>query len=375
MSLGLYLHIPFCRSLCRYCNFTRQVLDPSLQSPYLSALASEVRQAAGQPRAAADTVYFGGGTPSLLEPGEVAALLEACRESFDLAADAEVTIEGNPESLTGDRLRGFRQAGVNRLSCGVQSFDEGELERIGRAHRAADARRVFALARAAGFDNISLDLIIGLPEQGLERWMASVEALIALGPEHASLYLLDLAPGAPLHSHMARRGWALPSEDMAADMYCQAMTRLEEAGYRQYEISNAARDGRQSRHNLKYWTDGEWLGFGCGAHSTRGGVRWKNVPGAAAYVERVASGSGPVAERRVLTPAERAGDAAFTRLRLAAGLDLDAFAGRYGADLWREHGEELEPYMQAGLLCREHGRIWLTRRGMLLSNEVLAVFV
>jgi oxygen-independent coproporphyrinogen III oxidase len=375
MSLGLYLHIPFCRSICHYCNFGRVPLEPSLKRRYVPALASEVRRAAEQPRAAADTVYLGGGTPSLLEPAEVTELLGACRESFDLAADAEITLEANPESLDAERLLAFRRAGVNRLSCGVQSFDDDELWRLGRVHRAGDVYRVFALARSAGFDNVSLDLIMGLPGQRLDAWMASVEALIELGPEHASLYLLDLSPGAPLQALMSREGWLLPPDEIAADMYREAMARLELAGYRQYEISNVARRGRQSRHNLKYWTDGEWLGFGCGAHSTRNGVRWKNVPGPSAYVERLASGAGAAVDRHVLSPAERVGDAAFTRLRLTDGLDLDAFVGRYGADIWRMHGEELEPYVRAGLLRRGNGRLRLTRRGMLLSNEVMAVFV
>ena len=231
------------------------------------------RRSGGQGRAeAADTIYFGGGTPSLLEPGGGRAHHRRVRATrFDVAPDAEVTLEANPETVTVERLAGFRDAGVNRVSFGVQSFRDDELRRLSRLHGADRARGAVAEARAAGFDNVSLDLMMWLPGQRVERVAASRwTSAIALAPEHLSLYMLEVYPNAPLKDEMARAQWSQAPDDDAAAMYLTAMERLDAAGYAQYEISNVARPGRASRHNLKYWTDGEWLGFGCGAHSTRG---------------------------------------------------------------------------------------------------------
>jgi len=324
---------------------------------------------------AADTVFFGGGTPSLLEPGEIARILAACRDTFALAPGAEITLETNPETSSEQRMAQFREAGVNRISFGVQSFRDEELRRLGRIHSADRARAAVREARAAGFDNISLDLMMWLPQQSAADWRFNVESLIDVGPEHASLYLLELYPNAPLKEDMARAGWSLAPDDDAAEMYLWSLERLEAAGYVQYEISNVARPGRESRHNLKYWRDGEWLGFGCGAHSTRGGVRWKNVAATEEYVRRVAAGEPLAVERRELSDAERVEEALFTGLRLAEGLDLDAIRARYGVDVWRTYGSALQPFAAEGLLDCEAGRLRLTRRGMLLANEILQVFV
>jgi putative oxygen-independent coproporphyrinogen III oxidase len=380
--LGLYLHIPFCAAICNYCNFNRFLLDEDLKRRYVDALAREIEQAGararergGGDRAAADTIYFGGGTPSLLDPAEVARLMDACRHAFQVEADAEVSLEANPETVTLERLAGFRAAGINRLSFGVQSFRDEELRRLGRLHSAERAADAYALARAAGFDNISLDLMLWLPEQTPADWAASVARLAALGPDHASLYMLEVYPNAPLREEMVRARWAqAPDEDVEA-MYLGALDTLEAAGYEQYEISNVARPGRRSRHNLKYWTDAEWLGFGCGAHSTQAGVRWKQVSSAGEYVARVDAGRDLVVERRVLTPSERLEEALFTGLRLTDGLDLSAIERRYGVDVWQRYGNDLSPHLDAGLLVREPGRLRLTRPGMLLAHEVMTVFV
>jgi oxygen-independent coproporphyrinogen-3 oxidase len=371
--LGLYVHVPFCRSICNYCNFNRGLLDEGLKTRYVAALRGEIARAGrGQP---ADTVYFGGGTPSLLQPGEVAGLIAACRTAFSLAPAAEITLEANPETVTPESLGAFRAAGVNRLSFGVQSFRDDELSRLGRLHNAARARRAYADARAAGFDNVSLDLMMWLPQQRLPDWQASVEALIDLAPEHASLYLLELYPNAPLREDMARAGWSLAPDDAAAAMYTWALDRLDRAGFEQYEISNVARPGRRSRHNLKYWTDGEWLGFGCGAHSTVGGVRWKNAAATGDYVGRLERGEDPVLERRPLTAGQRFEEAVFMGLRLADGVDLEAAGARAGLDAWARYGPDLARFLEAGLAERAAGRLRLTRRGMLLANEIMSVFV
>jgi oxygen-independent coproporphyrinogen-3 oxidase len=373
MGLGLYLHIPFCSSICNYCNFNRGLLDEALAARYVSALEAEIRRAGrGE---AADTVFFGGGTPSLLDPSDIARLISACRETFSLDPNAEVTLEVNPETSSPARMDGFRAAGVNRISFGVQSFRPEELARLGRIHSADRARAAIVEAGAAGFDNISLDLMMWLPRQTQADWRESIEALVDAGPDHASLYLLELYPNAPLKDTMARAGWSLAPEDDAAEMYLWSMERLERAGYRQYEISNVTRPGAECRHNLKYWQDGEWLGFGCGAHSTRGGVRWKNVSGTADYVARVSAGERLAAEERKLSSLERLEEALFTGLRLADGVDMGDAGHRYGFDAEARFGPALAPFVERGLLVRDGSRLRLTREGMLLANEVMAVFV
>ncbi len=373
--IGLYLHIPFCGSICNYCNFNRGLLDEALKERYINALVREIDRAA-EPDTPADTIFFGGGTPSLLAPVEVGRAIDACRRSFHLAGDAEVTLEANPETVTEASLAGYRAAGVNRLSFGVQSFDEGELTRLGRRHSADTARRAIRAARRAGFDNVSLDLMMWLPGQSVASWLSSVEALIAEAPDHASLYLLELYPNAPLREEMARSGWSLAPDDDAAEMYLRGLEALEGAGYEQYEISNVARPGRSSRHNLKYWQDGAWLGFGCGAHSTRSGARWRNVSATMDYADRIESGASVVAERRTLAGEEPLEDALFTGLRLVAGVDLRKILRKYGVDVWDKYGSALAPFVDAGLLRHDpRRRLALTRQGMLLANEVMAVFI
>jgi oxygen-independent coproporphyrinogen-3 oxidase len=380
--LGLYVHIPFCAAICNYCNFNRGLFDAALKTRYVEALIAEItgaRRAGGSGGSGgagrADTIYFGGGTPSLLEPADVGRIIDSCLSSFDLDPDREVTMEANPETVTEERLSAYRDAGVNRISFGVQSFRDEELRRLSRLHGAARARAAYHEARRAGFDNISLDLMMWLPGQRVADWLDSIDAAIALGPEHLSLYLLEVYANAPLKDDMARAQWSQAPDEDAEAMYLTAMERLDAAGYHQYEISNVARPGRESRHNLKYWMDGEWLGFGCGAHSTHDGVRWKNVSATGEYVDRVARADAVVTDIRRLSADERLGDALFTGLRLTTGVDLDAVGSRYGVDVWQRHGADLEPFLEEGCLRRDGARLSLTRRGMLLANEVMAVFV
>jgi oxygen-independent coproporphyrinogen-3 oxidase len=382
--LGLYIHIPFCSAICNYCNFNRGLFDAELKARYVEALILEIERAgalAALPGASeektstADTIYFGGGTPSLLEPAEIARIIAACRAAFDVTADAEITLEANPESVDEGRLAAFRAAGANRLSFGVQSFREPELRRLSRLHTVDRACAAVHEARAAGFDNLSLDLMMWLPQQQVSEWLESVDAAIALTPEHLSLYLLEVYPNAPLKDDMARARWSQAPDDDAALMYLTAMERLDAAGYEQYEISNVARPGRRSRHNMKYWTDGEWLGFGCGAHSTRRGVRWKNVASTEEYVRRLDQFQSAAIDERRLSGEEHLGDALFTALRLTEGVNLDAIRAVHGVDVWARYGASLEPFLEAGILRREGAQLWLTRQGMLLAHEVMTTFV
>ena len=373
---GIYVHVPFCAAICNYCNFNRGLHDDGLRRRYVDALIADIRGFA-EPSIAADTIFFGGGTPSLLEPAELARIVQACRDSFDLAPDAEITIEANPESATAEKLEGFRGAGANRLSFGVQSFRDEELARLGRLHSSQTARQAVQSARAAGFDNLSLDLMMWLPGQSTTEWLTSVDALIDQQPDHASLYLLEIYPNAPLRDEMARAGWSVAPDDDAAAMYLEGLERLDRAGFEQYEISNVARPAaRRSRHNLKYWQEGEWLGFGCGAHATFRGERWRTVSATGDYIDRIAAGQDVRLDRRTLGADERLEEALFMGLRLAEGLDLAAIHRRYGIDIWARYGSDLSSYLSAGLLVHEPGRrLALTRDGMLLANDVMSVFI
>jgi oxygen-independent coproporphyrinogen-3 oxidase len=371
--LGLYLHIPFCSAICNYCNFNRGLFEAGLKDRYVAALEREIRSSGRGEEA--DTIFFGGGTPSLLEPSEISLLIGACRDSFDLAADAEITLETNPETASAKRMEQFRAAGVNRVSFGVQSFRDQELKRLGRIHSAARAREAVLEARATGFDNISLDLMMWLPQQTRDDWRESVEGLIDIRPEHASLYLLELYPNAPLKEDMARSGWSLAPDDDAAEMYLWSLNRLDEVGYSQYEISNVSLADRMSRHNLKYWQDGEWLGFGCGAHSTRDQARWKNVSSTTDYIDRVDAGASVQSERREMSSSERLEEALFTGLRLASGVDLDQVSKRYGIDVRDRYWDRLQPFVDGRLLLAEGPVVRLSRDGMLVANEILQVFV
>lgn len=376
---GIYVHIPFCQAICNYCNFNRGLHDDGLRRRYVEALIADIARSA-DPAVAADTIFFGGGTPSLLEPAELQRIIQACRDAFDVSPDAEITLEANPESSTAGRLDGFRAAGANRISFGVQSFRDEELRRLGRLHSASGARDAVQLARRAGFDNISLDLMMWLPGQSPDEWLASVDALIEQQPDHASLYLLEIYPNAPLRDEMARGGWSVAPDDDAAAMYVEGLARLDRAGFEQYEISNVARgtrpSPRRSRHNLKYWQQGEWLGFGSGAHATFRDERWRVVPSSTEYVDRVAAGQDVRLDRRTLDPDERLEEALFMGLRLTDGLDLPGLHRVHGIDIWARYGSDLYPYVTAGLLVHEPGRrLALSRNGMLLANDVMAVFI
>jgi oxygen-independent coproporphyrinogen-3 oxidase len=380
--LGLYLHIPFCQAICSYCNFNRGLFDASLKTRYVDALEHEIA-GAGDGRAA-DTIFFGGGTPSLLEPEEIARLIGACRSAFHVTPDAEITLEANPETVSVPRMAAYLDAGITRVSMGAQTFDAEQLRRLGRIHTADRIVTAVADARRAGVTNLSLDLMFWLPGQSRSSWLDTVDRAIALEPDHLSLYLLELYPNAPLREAMARAAgggvkgtedWAQAADDEAADMYLEAFERLDRAGLRQYEISNAARPGRESRHNLKYWTSGAWRGFGCGAHTTLDGGRWHNLASTIEYIDRMAQGRAVASSLRTFTAVERVQEALFTGLRLTRGIERSPFRARYGVDPWERYGASLTTPVEAGLMWTTGEAFGLTRSGMLMANEILATFV
>jgi oxygen-independent coproporphyrinogen III oxidase len=376
MLPGVYIHIPFCRTKCTYCSFLSGDYDEALSARYLATLESEIDAAGrldGRPRV--DTVYFGGGTPSLIPAAELVHILSTVHAAFAVAGDAEITVEMNPGTLSPEKLAAYRAAGINRASVGVQSFDDAELEAIGRVHDSDDARRAVAMLRAAGFDNLSLDLIAGLPDQAMDVWCHSVESALALEPDHLSLYVLELHPGTKLAQSVEAGKTTRPDDDFAAEAYYWMVERLDAAGFEQYEISNFARrlpggGDRRSRHNEKYWLDVPYYGFGAGAHGFSGIERQANVRSIRGYADR-----GAAPERTPIAPNERAIEAIFLGLRRLEGIDLAHFESRYGLRILEAFGADLEPVVDAGLVEARDGRLRLTRKGLALSNEVFAVFV
>lgn len=381
---GIYIHIPFCERKCVYCNFNTTDFFEDLAARYVRAVAREIdhwgSSLRGQQKLPVDTIYFGGGTPSILEAHQLATLILACRDSFDVAPDAEITIEINPGTFSQQKLGGWRQAGINRASVGVQSFIDRELAALSRTHTAGDARRTIRDLREAGFDNISLDLIAGFPEQTLADWEFNLGEALDLRPQHLSLYLLEVKEGTQLFGQIKRGLRQSPDDDLAAQMYRVISRTTRAAGYEHYEISNFAlanaTPGRyRSKHNLKYWTGAAFYGMGCGAHSYDGRARWVNLNKTENYIEAVSRSGFAIDERRELSDEERAQEALFMGLRLTEGISLSEFSLRYGVDVVSRYGKEIERLIEARLIELSEPRLKLTERGMLLSNEVFISFV
>ncbi|HEX8501984.1 MAG TPA: radical SAM family heme chaperone HemW [Pyrinomonadaceae bacterium] len=378
---GIYIHVPFCRSRCSYCDFATGAYDEALAERYVRALAREIeafaRAEAVEGNAEVDTVYFGGGTPSLLTPAQVSRVLEAVRRRFDVDARAEVTLEMNPGTVDAARLRELRAAGVNRASFGAQTFDDRELKRLGRTHSADDTRRTLEDLRAAGFDNLSFDLIAGLPRQTLAAWERNLSEALRLRPEHLSLYLLEVHEGTPLAAQIREGRYRQPDPDLAAEMYRVMVERTREAGYEQYEISNFCLAGRESRHNMKYWTGAPYFGFGCSAHSFDGRrARWANERDAAGYVKLIEEEGGAVVMLDELDERGASAEALFLGLRLLGrGVDLAAHRARFRRDVRADYAEDLARFGEAGLVELDGDVLRLTPEGALLSNEVFSAFV
>jgi oxygen-independent coproporphyrinogen-3 oxidase len=391
---GIYIHIPFCRSRCSYCDFATGAYEGQLAERYVCALTKEIaafehvpvaadaaaplqREARRPPTLDVDTIYFGGGTPSLLTPAQVERILRAVRERFRVAAGAEVTLEMNPGTVTKETVAQFRAAGINRASFGLQTFDDEQLRRLGRTHTAADARRTLAILREAGFDNVSFDLIAGLPGQTLREWAQNMNEALALRPAHLSLYLLEVHSGTPLAAQLREGRWPQPDADVAAEMYQLLVERTRAAGYEHYEISNFCLTGREARHNLKYWTNAPYYGFGSSAHSYDGErTRWSNERDAARYCELLETPeASAVVETNELSERDAGAEALFLGLRLMRGVDLEAHQLQFGTDVRREYADDLSRFREANLIEINGDLLRLTPSGVLLSNEVFAAFI
>jgi len=374
-TAGLYVHIPFCSSRCSYCDFATGLYQSELAERYVCAVVEEIRRSscAGQ---RTDTIYFGGGTPSLLQSSQLDRILNALYKHFAIDEMPEITIEINPGTVNAEKLREFRRLGINRASFGAQTFDDAELAKLGRSHSAADTLKTFTDLRASSFTNISLDLIAGLPGQTLDGWRRNAAIALELQPEHLSFYLLEVHSGTPLAEHIRRGIQPAPDDDLAGVMYEWMLERAVAAGYEHYEISNLCRPGLQSRHNVKYWTTAPYYGFGCSAHSYDGRARrWSNQREVLKYVTLVESGASPVVEQQELSENDVRAEALFLGMRLMRGVNLSDYRELFGVDLRDEHAGDLDRFRKAGLVEFDGDLIRLTRTGALLSNEVFAAFV
>lgn len=370
--LGIYVHVPFCRSKCQYCDFySLTTKEDRLWDGYLEAICAHIREAGPlAPNHLVDTVYFGGGTPSLLGADRMAAILTAIRKSFDVSENAEITFEANPDSVNDRLLRRLRSEGFNRVSLGIQCDNDEILKKLGRPHSYAQAVEAVKRIRKRGYRNISLDLMYGLPGQGLDDWRKTLRNVLSLNPEHISCYGLKVEEGTPLYEY--QQYCNLADDDTQADMYLAAVEMLRKHGYRQYEISNFCKRGHVSRHNLKYWQGGEYLGFGPDASSDFGGRRFAIVRDLESYIEGIKTGGQVLREVQDVAPRERAGEYLMMRLRTVAGLDPEEYEKQYllpFAPLQRA----LQLYKEQGLANETYdGRWHLTPEGFLLSNTIIS---
>ncbi len=420
MPLGLYIQVPFCQTKCTYCNFHTGVVSRDRYQPYANAVCREISdplalaalnlaisssghgfsprgtkgsraensiapKGVSTPEAghlSVDTVYFGGGTPSLLDPAALAKILDALRATYSFETP-ETTLEADPETITPEKAKSWLAAGFNRISLGVQSFNDHELQATGRMHRRADIARAAETLRAAGFDNISMDLIIGLPHQTRESWEQSVSELLALRPEHISIYMLEVDEGSHLGKESLAGGTrysapAIPPDDTQAEFYDSACTRLAAAGYDHYEISNWALPSRRSRHNLKYWQREPYLGLGAGAHSFDGKTRWANAHDSAQYVAMIEQGITPREQIEPVTSEQALEEEFFLGLRQLDGIDLAQIERRYAANgngtsaRLAQIRAQVDSLCAQGLLQRESGRLHLASDRLTISTSILA---
>ena len=398
---AIYIHVPFCKSKCPYCDFYSSPRHRSEDvDAYVTGLLAEIEQTSGQRiseiqceqakaglvkspllgsqsscQVAADTektyaswpietVYFGGGTPSLLSVSQIAAILDKVRSCYDVCLDAEISMEVNPATVTYDSLCGYRAAGVNRISIGVQSFDDVVLKILGRLHSAEEAAETVKMARQAGFENVSIDLMFGIAGQSVESWESTVEKAIELAPEHISLYTLEIMDNTRFARDLEKGIYRQTEPEEDRKMYELALDMLEAAGYRQYEISNAAKPGFECRHNMRYWNMGEYIGLGPGASSFVGGVRYVNAARN---------------ELHVNTEEDNISEYIFTGLRKSDGISKKDFQERFGDDIWNFYSEEerreFQKFVEGGFAEEDEESIRLTRKGMSISNRIMLIFI
>ena len=375
MSVGIYIHIPFCKSRCSYCDFATDVYRSNdAVERYVDALVNEILSF--QPKIEAETIYFGGGTPSLLIAKQLEKILDAIHIKFDVKENVEFTLEMNPATVSLEKLLDFKSLGVNRASFGVQTFDDKALKFLARGHDANDARTTFELLREAKFENISFDLIGGLPNQSLKDWERNLNEALNMNPEHLSLYLLEIHESTPLAEQIRSKRQPLPDEDLAGEMYEMMVEKVASNSFEQYELSNFSKPEFQSKHNNKYWLCEPVFGFGVSAHSFDGiNKRWSNERDTNKYVSLIEDGTSPIVELNEMDEKQLSGEFAFLSLRLKKGLNLTEYRLRFGVDLTKKFAEEFERFVELGLIEFQNDTLRLTSKGFVYSNEVFSIFV
>lgn len=372
---GLYIHIPFCLSKCAYCSFY-SIAAPNLIPEFIKALLREMAfwKSSSLPGQGFDTIYLGGGTPSLLLGGQIQEIMNAVNSAFVIDRQAEVTMELNPGNVSPEYLRNLRAWGVNRLNIGVQSFDDGILKFLGRRHSAREAVCAIDAARAAGFDNIGLDLIYGISGQDIRLWTETLERALSFVPEHLSCYQLSVEAQTPLFGRYRSEGLSLPAESEALDFFFATSHRLAKAGYRHYEVSNFARGNSfRSRHNMKYWRHIPYLGLGPSAHSFCAGRRWWNTADVAAYIQNLSEGKTPVRQSEELSAEQLALEALFLGLRTQDGIDLEQYQALYGVDLLTAKKQTLGQLVENGLVEIRDGRLSPTLSGLAVADSLALI--
>ncbi len=376
-TIGLYIHFPFCLSKCLYCSFNSVPYNPDSARRYIDAIRREIVIRAREYRLegrSLKTIYFGGGTPSILPPSVIKDIIDVCGRIFYLEDGIEITIEANPDSLDREKLDGLIRIGINRISLGVQSFSDRYLNLLGRSHDADKARCIFKACRSTGFKNIGLDLIYALPDQQINEWLLTVEEAISLSPEHISIYCLTIDEGTLLYDRLKKGQISPLSEESQIEMYLTAAGMLEGAGYFHYEISNFCLPGRSSRHNLLYWDRDEYLAIGAGAHSYINNRRFCNTDSIEEYISLIDSGC-PDNSAEILTREDQLTDAIIFGLRKTEGIDLYDIRSRFNVDPLLIFRKEIDTLITADIITLSSGRIRLTRKGILLADQIAIEFL
>lgn len=378
LARGVYIHIPFCHQICHYCDFNKVFFKNQPVDAYIEALGQEIAMTVAQNPEAfqqIETIFLGGGTPTALSAAQISRLLEIIRNFIPMQNVKEFTSEANPDELTEEKLQALFDGGVNRLSMGVQSFDAGLLEKIGRTHSNEHVYKAIETAKQVGFTNISIDLMYGLPGQTMEQWAQTLQTALALKLPHYSAYSLIVEPKTVFYIQYAKGKLHLPTQDLEADMYDMLMREMEAAGLVQYEISNFAEEGNESVHNKIYWDNDEYAGFGAGAHGYLAGVRYSNHGPIKKYIETVQSGMRPLVHEHAVTFEEKIEEQMFLGLRKVDGVTFESYEKKMQEPMQKRYGETIEQLVKEGLLQLDERGIRLTRQGRFVGNEVFQQFL
>ena len=374
MNLGLYLHIPYCLHKCGYCDFNSHPENREESVHYVDALLKELRSYA-QKKYTATSIFIGGGTPTILLPSQLKQILNTVQQSFNLIPDCEITIEANPATIKFENLQKIRDAGYNRISIGVQSFDQKELQLLERVHSEEEIHSTVHQARSANFKNLSMDLIFALPGQTIKKWQSNLKQAVDKKPDHLSTYNLTIEPATAFFKLHKRGKLILPHEEIQLEMYETTIRTLKDKGYQHYEISNFAKPGMESQHNINYWNNGEYIGVGAGASSYLNGERFKNTNLPSNYIREIKAKKNAIEQRERLDPINAMGETLMLGLRLLKGVSVDTFERRFQVSFQKTYGKVLDPLLNQELITFNQNHIALSRKGLFLADSVILKFM